>query len=149
MTKIDNFIPTTLGCMVCKAVVDLHTSHYGRIVVSWIKLRKDSLTHFVIDGAVASVPTSAEHYFPKKITGRVCKGCFDKLYNTTWRDKSNHLRRAFETLHEPVIQPKNDDYEAAKITKGLYAPHAGKGLKSTIIHESRPQKEKLKGFNRR
>lgn len=151
-TKIDDYVPTSEVCIACAVAVDKATSHYGRIVEGWINTFKSSILHLVTPAnTILQVPTVEEKYFPKKVTGRVCNSCFDTLYNTTWRDKKGKLRRAVEVLHPKVEQPKNDDFEASPITKGLYAPHGRSGsIKSAIVDSTRESllKEKLEGFSK-
>lgn len=163
--KLDDFIPTSEVCMSCDITVEKSTSHYACIVTSWINKETNSIKHIVKDSQVIQIQQVTESFYPKKKTGRVCQACFDTLYATTWYDKSGHLRRAIEVLHEGLERVLDRDKngnlrmvantstpvqdEASPITKGLYAPHSGGSLRGAQIDESRPINDKLKGFNRR
>jgi hypothetical protein len=163
--KVDDYIPSSIVCMVCSIPIDLTTSHYGRVTVGFIERSINGLRHEIVDNTLVAVNTVKETFFPKKVSGRACTSCFTTLHNTTWRDSKGNLRRAFETLHDNVpgktIVPSLD--EAKPITKGLYAPHAAKAkgkrqdtfyddprkqrVKVTL-EESEIKKEKLAGFGR-
>ena len=162
---IDNFVPTSVTCMSCQSPLDLILSHFGRMIVGFISTVRDGIIHKMRNGKVIQIPTFEEKFFPKKVSGEVCNECFITLYNTTWRDKNGHLRRAFEPKNKEIIQPKNDDYEASSITKGLYAPHATKRKgrvnkalylenatnehTSPVIEESMIKRENLVGFSKK
>ena len=159
--KLDDYVPQAILCMQCQSEVDLTKAHFGRIIAGWIGQAINGIDHVIYNGLLHQIPTVTEHRFPRKITGYCCEPCYIDLYNTTWREKkTGHLRRAFETLHQQLLQPANDDYDAASVTKGLYAPHIGKrkgkvkenyhtapvDRPSAIINN--PPDRKLKGFNR-
>lgn len=162
--KIDAYIPSSIACIRCSSSVDLTISaHYGRIVAKWKHQLVDTIQHAFNNGKVTQVPTVTDRYYPEKVTGYVCDACYTELYNTTSRDASGHLRRAFEVVHRQVEQPANDDYDASSITKGLYAPHVTKrkhGRKadyfetatkengSPVIEHLPKVDRKLKGFNK-
>lgn len=127
VVKVDDYTPQAILCIACQGEVDLTTAHYGRITTGFRSTQHhDVLLNVTANGEVIKTPTVTEHYFPHKITGFACHGCFTHLYNQTWRDKNDHLRRAFEVVLQKVEQPLNDDHDASPITKGLYAPHVGK-----------------------
>lgn len=147
-TMIDTEASQGCPCINCGNDVDFTTSHYGRIMRGFIHKEIENTQHIVKQGEVIAVNTFDSYFIPKKETGEVCHSCWLVLYNHTWRDKRGWLKRAFEAVHKPVIQPKSDDYEASSITKGLYAPHASKGsLRNAIIHnEASIKNEQLAGF---
>lgn len=139
MEHIDDYVPEAPICIHCQTELDLTTAHYGRVIAGWQSRQKTEVTHTVTDGPVVhQIPVTHTQYFPRKITGWVCEPCYCVLHNETYKDATGHLRRAFETVLLPVVQPDSDDHEAAKITKGLYAPHAGgKGLAAAIVEYHR------------
>jgi hypothetical protein len=161
-TMIDSEASQGCPCINCGNDVDFTTSHYGRIMRGFIEKYTENIQYLVRQGEVVDVNTYDSYFIPKKETGEVCHSCWVVLYNTTWRDKRGWLKRAFENVHKPAIQPKSDDYEHSSITKGLYAPHASKvakrpndyhhrGLGSTtnsaVIHSEKSIKnEQLAGF---
>lgn len=136
-------------CVCCEDEINLSTSHYGRFVSGWSGSTEYTTNYRVRGGEIVTFLTHAEKRFPVKIAGEFCDSCYERLYAITWRDSSGHLRRAFEGLIRPVIQPVNDDFEHTTITKGLYAPHAAAGsAKSAYINETDIKQEKLVGFGR-
>lgn len=163
---IDNYVPQAILCMACSTEIDLTTAHYGRVSKGFQHSESTDIHTIRVENSFMDIPITTEKYFPVKTTGYACVECWIRLYNTAWRDKNGELRRAFENLHLPVEQPKNDDYDAAKVTKGLYAPHIGKRSKDSGrpvagYFEGTPNKSssvaidypakvdrKLKGFNK-
>jgi len=148
--KVDSYIPQALLCIQCKTEIDLTTAHHGRIIAGWRELSKRDVLLTIHNGELHRIPTVTESFFPTKITGFACHPCYIELFNTTWRDKTGHLRRAFESVSLPLEQPKNDDHDASPITKGLYAPHAGKGDRGYLTdgQAAKADKHKLTGFDR-
>ena len=152
--QIDDYIPQSVVCIRCHLeIADHSAAHYGRIVGSWQSSQERSSESKLVGGRVITFDTITEYAFPRKITGLCCTACFESLYNTTWRDKNGHLRRAFEIVHAKVDQPINDDHDASKITKGLYAPHAGgkrgNHLSDCVIKDEQiAEYVKLQGFER-
>lgn len=126
--KVDDHTPQAAACLRCTAQLDFASgnAHYGRIVAEWKSKESTEIIHGYNGGRVMQIPVTTEQRYPRKVAGWCCGECYTELWNTTWYDKSEHLRRAFEHVSLPVEQPKNDDYDASPITKGLYAPHVGK-----------------------
>lgn len=147
---MDDYVPHALLCIHCKVEVDLTTAHYGRVIAGWQELRRHNVELSIHNGTVHRTPTVTEVMFPKKVTGYACHACYVELFNTTWRDKNAHLRRAFEGVLLPVEQPKNDDHDASPIVKGLYAPHAGRGDRGYLSEgdAKKADSKRLKGFDR-
>jgi hypothetical protein len=151
IAKLDDYIPQAILCIQCATEIDLTTAHYGRIIAGWQEAKRYNVLLSLHNGEVHRIPTVTESYFPTKITGYACHACYTELYNTVWRDTKGHLRRAFETVPLPVEQPKNDFHDASPITKGLYAPHAGKGDRGYLSDDQAAKADhhgKLAGFNR-
>jgi hypothetical protein len=163
---IDGYVPSAILCAHCKNEVDLTTAHHGRALTGYINGEKRDVVHTFHNGQVHAIPVVIERSYPTMIRGWFCLDCYTRLWNITWRDKTNHLKHAFESTPVPggVLQPKNDDYEASKVTKGLYAPHVVKhshGRKSDYYETETHDKggspvidnppvtdRKLAGFNR-
>lgn len=146
-------LPKGATCMLCHHPINVSTAVYGRVIERWFSKEFEKVQHYrVSEATIITVRTMEEVRIPKKRHGFVCRtsdhtngkvGCFETLWNQTWRSKDGHLRRAIEVLHTKpgeVIQPVNDDHEETTITKGLRAPHAHTGsLKSAVISKSREQ----------
>lgn len=168
---IDNYVPQAILCISCQSEMNLTTAYYGRISKGFQHSQVTDIHTIRVNNGFMDIPVTTEKYFPVKITGYACVDCWTKLYNTTWRDKTGELRRAFENLLIKVEQPKGDDYEAAKVTKSLFAPHIGKRSKNSgrpvagyymddptkdinepdnaLVIENPPSEDvKLKGFNK-
>ena len=163
--KIDNYVPQSILCVHCKSEVDLTTAHHGRALTGYVNGNQRDVVHTMNNGVVHAIPVVIERAFPTMIRGWFCATCYDTLWSITWRDKTGHLKHAFESTPVPggIVQPKNDDFEAAKVTKGLYAPHVVKhshGRKadyfetpqssgsSPVIDNPPVEDRKLQGFNR-
>lgn len=150
--KVDDYIPQAILCIHCHTEVNLTTAHYGRVVGSWRHSQRHNVELSIspLSGEVFRTPTITEVRYPEKITGHCCNPCYLELFHTTWRDKTGHLRRAFESVLVPVEQPKNDDHDASPITKHLYAPHAGKGDRGYLSETDAKKGDhhKLTGFDR-
>lgn len=132
--KLDDYVPTCPLCIRCHAeILDQSKAQYGRITVKWNNRQVRDFNYAIRDGQVVKTPTITDTVYPSKVTGLCCMDCYLELWNATWRsapDSNNpqgHLRRAFEHVHSEIVQHNNDDFEASPITKGLYAPHIGKG----------------------
>lgn len=152
VVKLDDYTPQAVLCIHCHTEVDLTTSHFGRVVGGWRNSQRHNVElSLTSSGEVFRTPTVTEVRYPEKVTGHCCNPCYLELFNTSWRDKTGHLRRAFESVLPPVEQPKNDDFDASPITKGLYAPHAGKGDRGYLddMQAAGADKHgKLAGFDR-
>lgn len=162
--QIDNYVPQSILCAHCKSEVDLTTAHYGRAMMGFKTYQTHSEIYTINNGRVNVIPVVDTKWYPVKTKGYYCNSCYTLLWNITWRDKTGHLKHAFESCPVPgeIIQPKNDDYEASKVTKGLYAPHVVKhshGRKSDYFEtppengsspviDNPPADRKLAGFNR-
>lgn len=164
--KIDNYVPQSILCAHCKSEVDLTTAHHGRAMMGFKTYQKHSVIHTINNGRVHTIPVVDTKWYPVKTKGYYCLDCYTALWNITWRDKTGHLKHAFEScpVPGPIEQPKNDDYEASKVTKGLYAPHVVKHShgrkadfyetepdnkgKSPVIDNPPSDNRKLQGFNR-
>jgi hypothetical protein len=168
--QIDNYVPQSILCAHCSGEVDLTKAHYGRAMMGFKTSQSHSVVHTLYNGEIHAIPTIEDKWFPVKTKGFYCDDCYTLLWNITWRDKTGHLKHAFEStpIPGPIEQPKGDDYEAAKVTKGLYAPHVVKhshgrkadyfetpqssGSSPVIDEASLPRNpvndRKLQGFNR-
>lgn len=163
--KIDDYVPQSILCAYCHDEVDLTTAHHGRAVTGTIYSQRRDVVHTFHNGRVHEIPVVKDVTFPTMLRGWFCAVCYATLWAIQWRDKTGHLKHAFESTPVPggILQPKNDDYEASKVTKGLYAPHVVKhshGRKadyfetpqsngsSPVIDNPPVVDRKLAGFNR-
>lgn len=142
LEKLDSSTPQSVLCCRCHTPVNESTAPYGRYAANWFTKSTLEVEHLVTpQGQLVIIPIVKEKRFPKLVKGFFCESCRSELWAITWRDKNGHLRHAIDILHAKpgeIVQPRNDDYEASKVTKGLYAPHGGRGsYKSAVIHSDR------------